>query len=184
MVPLGSLWLPILVSSVVVFIASSLVWMVLPHHRSDWKGLPDEDGVLAALRKAGIGRGQYRFPLVDFRDKSPEMLKRFEIQPMGIMTIWPPGRVNMGKQLGAWFVYLLVLSTCVAYLAGIVLPAGVAYRTVFRVTGTAAVLAYAAALIPNAIWWGRSWSTTLKEVADAVAYGLLTGAVFGWLWPR
>jgi hypothetical protein len=184
MVSLGALWLPILVSSVVVFVASSLVWMVLPHHRSDWKALPGEDAVLEAMRRAGVGRGQYRFPYVDPRDKSPEMQKRWQIQPMGTTTIWPAGRPNMGKQLGSWFLYLLFISICLAYLAGVVLPVGTAYRTVFRVVGTAAVLAYGGALLPNAIWWGRSWSTTLKEFADAVAYGLLTAGVFGWLWPR
>jgi hypothetical protein len=184
MVALGTLWLPILVSAVMVFVASSLVWMVLPHHKSDWGGLPGEAGLLEAMRRAGVKRGQYRFPFCDPRDKSPETKKKMEEGPMGTMIIWPPGQVNMGKQLGTWFVYLLFVSACVAYLAGHALPAGVSYRTVFRVAGGIAILAYAAALVPNAIWWGRSWSTTLKEVADGVAYGLLTAGVFGWLWPR
>jgi hypothetical protein len=184
MVTLGSLWLPILVSSVVVFIASSLVWMVLPHHRSDWKALPGEDGVLETMRRAGVGRGQYRFPFCNPRDKSPETQKKIADGPTGTMTVWPLGRVNMGKQLGVWFLYLIFVSASVAYLAGHVLPSGVPYRAVFRITGGIAILAYMSALIPNAIWWGRSWSTTLKEAADGIAYGLLTAAIFGWLWPR
>ncbi len=37
MVTLGSLWLPIVLSAVVVFFASWLMHMVLPHHWTDWK---------------------------------------------------------------------------------------------------------------------------------------------------
>ena len=103
---------------------------------------------------------------------------------MGTMVVWPPGPMSMGKQLGTWFVYLLVVSTAVACVAGRVLPVGSSYRTVFHTAGGAAVLAYAAAIVPNAIWWGRSWSSTLKEVVDGIVYGLLTAGVFGWLWPR
>ncbi len=184
MVPLASLWLPILVSAVLVYIASSIVWMFLPHHKSDWAQLPGEAGLLEAMRRAGVGRGQYRFPFCNPRDKSPETKKKLEEGPMGTMIVWPPGPMSMGKQLGTWFVYLLVVSTCVAYLCGHVLPAGVSYRTVFRMAGGIAILAYASAIVPNAIWWGRSWSTTIKEVIDGVVYGLLTAGAFGWLWPR
>jgi hypothetical protein len=184
MVPLASLWLPILVSAVVVYIASSIVWMFLPHHKSDWSALPGEDGLLEAMRRAGVGRGQYRFPFCNPRDKSPETVKKLADGPMGTMIIWPPGPMKMGKQLGTWFVYLLVVSTCVAYLASHALPVGSGYRGVFRVAGGIAILAYASAIVPNAIWWGRSWSSTLKELIDGIAYGLLTAGVFGWLWPR
>lgn len=184
MVPLASLWLPILVSAVLVYIASSIVWMFLPHHKKDWSQLPGEAGLLEAMRRAGVARGQYRFPFCDPKDKSPETVKKMADGPRGTMIVWPPGPMSMGKQLGTWFVYLLFISMSVAYLSGLVLPAGVPYRTVFRVAGTAAILSYAAALIPNAIWWGKSWSSTLKEVVDGVVYGLLTAGVFGWLWPR
>ena len=56
MVSLASLSLPILLSAVIVFFASSIIHMVLPYHRSDYKKLPDEDNVRAALRSAGLGR--------------------------------------------------------------------------------------------------------------------------------
>jgi len=184
MVALGSLWLPILGSAVLVYIASSIVWMFLPHHKSDWAQLPGEAGVLDAMRRAGVGRGQYRFPFCNPRDKSPETKKKMEEGPTGTMIVWPPGPMGMGKQLGTWFVYLLLVSTAVACVAGRVLPAGTSYRTVFHTAGGAAVLAYASAILPNAIWWGKSWSSTLKEVIDGIVYGLLTAGVFGWLWPR
>ena len=52
-----------------------------------------------------------------------------------------------------------------------------------RVTGTAAMLAFAPAYAHSAIWKGLSWSTALKFVFDGIVYGLVMGAVFGWLWP-
>ena len=55
---------------------------------------------------------------------------------------------------------------------------------VFRITGTVAWLAYGAATVPDAIWFGRPWSAIGKNLFDALMYGLLTAGVFGWLWPR
>ena len=46
MVTLVDLWLPILGSAVAVFFISFTMWMVLPHHKGDWKPLPDEDGTM------------------------------------------------------------------------------------------------------------------------------------------
>ena len=44
MVPVTSLWLPVLVSAVIVFVASSILHMVLPFHRKDYRAVPSEDG--------------------------------------------------------------------------------------------------------------------------------------------
>lgn len=184
MVTLGALWLPVVVSAVVVFFASFLVWMVLPHHRNDWAKLPAEDAILEAFRRAGVTRGEYRFPFCNPGDRSPETQRRLAENPNGTMVVLPRGPMNMGRQLSIWFVYLLLVSFWVAYLCSVALPVGVPYRSAFRFAGTAAMLTYALGGIPGFVWWGRKLSTTLKEVADGVAYGLLTGAVFGWLWPR
>ena len=62
MVALTALWIPILLSAVIVFVASSIIHMALPYHRSDYKRLPDEDKVMAALRSVGVTRGMYVFP--------------------------------------------------------------------------------------------------------------------------
>jgi len=62
MVPLSALWLPILLSAVIIFVASSVMHMLLPYHRGDYQQLPDEDKVLATLRAAGLMRGLYIFP--------------------------------------------------------------------------------------------------------------------------
>jgi len=185
MVTLGALWIPILVSAIVVFVASSLLWMVVKHHESDWNGLPGEEGILDAFRKAKVPSGQYRFPYAPGKQmQSPEMKKKMAEGPAGVLVYWERYEGSMGKNLGQWLAYLVVVSTFVGYLTGHVLPSGTAYLAVFRVAGTAAVLAYAAAVVPRSIWWGQSWSVTWKEVFDGVVYGLLTAGVFGWLWPR
>lgn len=186
MVALGALWIPILVSAVFVLVASSLVWMVLPHHQSDWQGLPGEAAILEALRKSGAKRGQYRLPYAAGRKamQSPEMKKKLEEGPAGLLVLWEKWDMSMGKMMAGWFLYLVVVAIFVAYLTGHVLGPGTPYLSVFRVAGTAAVLAFAGSLVPNSIWWGRSWAMTWKEVADGVLYGLLTAGVFGWLWPR
>jgi hypothetical protein len=56
---LAALWLPILLSAVIVFIVSSIMHMVLPYHKSDYRQLPEEDKILASLRPAGLQKGVY-----------------------------------------------------------------------------------------------------------------------------
>ena len=96
--------------------------------------------------------------------------------PVGMISVWPKGPINMGKSMGQWVTYVLVISIVVAYVTGRTLGAGASFPAVFRVAGTVASLAYASAIVPSAIWWGRPWSVTWKEVADGIVYGLLTGA--------
>jgi hypothetical protein len=72
MVPLSELWLPIVLSAVIVFVASSIMHMLLPYHKSDYRQLPDEDKLLATLRSAGLTRGLYHFPFCKHSEmKSP-----------------------------------------------------------------------------------------------------------------
>lgn len=186
MVTLDALWLPILVATALVFVASNLVWMVLPHHRSDMRSLPDEESALAALRSPALTPGQYRFPsCTSMADMgTPEFMAKLERGPVGVMTVMPNGPFSMARSLGAWITFVLVVSICVAYVACHTLQAGAAYLAVFRVTGTVAFLAYSAARVPDGVWWGKPWSTIFKEMLDGLAYGLLTAGAFGWLWPR
>jgi hypothetical protein len=185
MVPIVDLWLPIVLSAVIVFVASSLIHMVLGYHRSDYTQLPDEDKTMAALRGLNLRRGLYVFPYCTHKDmKSPAHLEKLKQGPVGFLTIMPSGPPAMGKFLGQWFVFLLVISFFVAYLTGRTLPAGVHYLQVFRVAGTAGFLAYGLGHLSNGIWKGQLWSNTIKEVVDGLIYGLLTAGTFGWLWPR
>lgn len=186
MVPLTALWLPILLSAVIVFVASSILHMVLPIHKSDYRKLPDENKLMDAMRTAGVTPGrEYRFPFCTMKEmKSPEAQERFKRGPVGVLTITPSGLPAMGKLLGQWFVYCVVVSFFTAYLTGRTRVEGTQYLEVFRVAGTTAFLAYSLAQIQNAIWRGASWVVTFKHVLDGLIYGLLTAGTFGWLWPR
>jgi hypothetical protein len=183
-VSLASLWLPILLSAVIVFLAASIAWTVLPHHRSDWVGVPDEDSLLQALRGLDLGRGQYLFP----QQRTPEGSKvegaeeKLKAGPRGSLIIWD--MPDMRRSLVFYFLFCLGVSFMVAYVGYAArIPAGEGYLHVFRVLGTVAFLAYSAAEIPPAIWFGHTWSSVWKSVIDGLVFGLLTGGVFGWLWP-
>jgi hypothetical protein len=185
MVSVTSLWLPIVLSAVIVFFASFVMHMLLPYHRGDYRQLTEEDNILTALRSAGITRGLYRFPFGTFKEmKSPAMIEKYKRGPVGTLTIFPSGQPNMPKLLGMWFAYSLIIGFFVAYLVGHTLAAGATYRAVFRVAGTAAFLAYGLGQMSNGIWKGQPWGMTIKEVVDGLVYGLLTAGTFGWLWPR
>ena len=185
MVPLAALWLPILLSAVFVFIASSIMHMVLPYHRSDYGQLPDEDKILATLRAAGLKQGLYVFPYCTHKDmKSPAIAEKQKQGPVGFMTILPSGPPVMPKFLIQWFAYCLVIGFFVAYLTAHTVAPGVNYLVVFRVAGTAAFLGYGLGHLSNGIWKGEPWSVTIKDVIDGLVFGLLTAGTFGWLWPR
>jgi hypothetical protein len=185
MVPLTALWLPILLSAIIVFVASSIMHMLLPYHRSDYQRLPGEDNLLAALRSAGLKRGLYIFPFCTHKEmKSPAVVEKYKQGPVGMMTVLPSGPPVMPKFLGMWFVYCLIIGFFVAYLTGRTVAPGAQYLVVFRVAGTAAFLAYGLGHLSNGIWKGQPWNVTIKEVIDGLVYGSLTAGTFGWLWPR
>jgi len=185
MVSLSALWLPILLSAVIVFIASSIMHALLTYHRSDCHQLPDEDKLLATLRAAGLKRGFYMFPYCLPKEmKSPATIEKFKQGPVGTLTVFPSGPPAMPKFLGMWFAYCLIVGFFVAYLTGRTVAPGAPYLGVFRVAGTAGFLAYGLGHLSNGIWKGEPWGMTLKEVFDGLIYGLLTAGTFGWLWPR
>jgi hypothetical protein len=186
MVDLLSLWLSILLSAVIVFVASSIIHMVLPIHRSEYKKLPGEDALLAAMRDHGVAPGEYVFPCApSFKEaNTPEMQEKYGLGPRGFVTVAPSGTPALVKPLVQWFLYSLVIGVFVAYAARIALPAGTEYLLVFRLTACVAFLAYGAAYIANSIWKSVPCISTLKHLFDALVYGLLTGGVFGWLWPN
>lgn len=186
MVSLGALWLPILLSAILVFVASSIIHMVLKYHNSDFKPLPNEDEARAAIRRGNPGPGQYVTPYVtDMKDmEKPDVKQKYVEGPVGVLYLRPPGPVNMGPFLGQWFVYCLVVSFFVGYVAAYALGPGTPYLKVFQIAGATGFLAYAAGQIPAAIWMGKPWSVAGKETFDGLVYGLLTAGVFGWLWPR
>jgi len=186
MVPLMSLWLPILLSAVFVFIVSSIIHMALPYHKSDYRQLPDEEKVLDSLRGASVTPGPvYFFPWHTMKDmKSPAVQEKFKRGPVGILAIKSSGVPQMGKFLGQWFVYCVVISFFVAYLTSRTRGPADEYLEVFRVAGTVAFLAYGGAQAQQSIWGGQVWGVTTKHIIDSLIYGVVTAATFGWLWPK
>ncbi len=185
MVSLGALWLTILLSAVLVFVLSSIIHMVLGYHSSDYTRLPNEDAVRDAIRSGNPAPRQYIIPYCTPKEMgSPEMKRKYVEGPVGVLNLKPSGAYSMGPSLIQWFVYTLVVSFFVAYLASHSVPAGTPYLAVFRIVGTAGFLAYAMGTLPAAIWMGKPWAVAGKEVFDGLLYGLVTAGAFGWLWPR
>jgi hypothetical protein len=184
--PLSALWLPIVLSAVAVFIASSIIHMVLKWHDGDFAKVPDEERFRAAVGPLTIPPGDYIVPRACSMAemKEPAFVQKWEEGPVAIMTVLPAGKQGMGKSLALWFVYSLVVSFIAAYVAGRALAPGVDYLEVFRFAGTTAFISYALGQWPASIWYGRKWRTTILSTLDGLIYGLLTAGVFGWLWPR
>lgn len=184
MVTLVSLWLPILVSAVLVFFASYAIHMLLGYHRTDWRKVPNEDAAMDAVRPLNLAPGDYHFPHGSpeaMRD--PAFLAKMKKGPVAVMTVFPPGDVQMGSRLAWWFLYCAIVSLFAGYVASRGLPAGTPYMDVFQITSTVAFVGYALGNWPNTIWYNRAWQTNLKNTIDGLVYGLLTGGAFGWLWP-
>ena len=186
MVSLSDLWIPILVSAVAVFVASSIIHMVLPYHRSDYKPIPKEEAFLDAVRQFDIPPGDYLAPRPASRaDMSdPRFIERVKRGPWTMMTIMPGGSMGMGKQLVQWFLYCLLVSILSAELGHEALARNAGVEEVCFFVGTAAFMGYALALLQSSIWYRRNWLTTLKAVFDGFIYALITGQTFGWIWPR
>ena len=182
---LSELWLAILLSAVFVFIVSSVLHMVIPIHKGDYKKLANEDAVLEAMRTNGVEPGEYMFPCAGSMKAmgTPEMVEKLKKGPVGWLTVVPSGGFNIGKSLVWWFVYSLVVSVLVAYVGWHGLDPGAPYLKVFQLTGAAAVMGYAVGHFHDSIWKGASWTTTGKFIFDGVIYGLVTAGTFGWQWP-
>lgn len=178
---IADLWMPILASTVIIFVVSALVWMVLPWHKTDFSPPGNEEGVRSALK--GYAPGFYMLPhCMDPAElKKDSVAQKYIDGPVGFVTIVPNGAPNMGPKLILSFVYFLFVSILCAYFVSRTLAADADYLAVFRIAGTTAWIAYGVAYIQDSVWFGRPWSLTIKNLLDALIYGLLTGGVFGWL---
>ena len=186
MTSLFSLWLPILLSAVVVFIVSSLIHSLLPWHKNDYPQIPNESKVMDALRPLAIPPGDYMVPRGSSMEemKSSAFTEKLNKGPVMIVTVKPNGEWKMGPIMFLWFLYSLIVNFFAAYIASRALPAGAYYLQVFRLVGASAFMGYSFALWQMYVWYGRSLSTTIKATIDGLIYALLTAGVFGWLWPR
>jgi hypothetical protein len=186
MVSLAALWIPILLSAVVVFVVSSIIHMASPWHKGDYPRIPNEDAVRAALRPLNIPPGSYMVPRpASQKDMaSPEFAEKMKTGPVLMLQVMPNGMMPMTTNLINWFVYLIAIAFFSAYLTSRAVGAGTNYLTVFRFIGTAAFMGYALALWQMTIWYRRSWIITFKSTIDGLIYACLTAGVFGWLWPK
>jgi hypothetical protein len=186
MVSLFSLWIPIILSAAMVFVASFILHMVLPLHHADFRKLTAEDDVMDAVRRFDISPGDYMVPAPSGPQsmRDPAFMAKMKRGPVFTATFMDPAMQSMGRSLALWFVYSVVISVLAAYIAGAALPPGTEYLKVFQLAGCTAFIGYSAALWQNSIWYSKSWGTTLRSTLDGLIYGLLTAGVFGWLWPR
>ena len=176
------LWLPVLLSSVAVFFASFVAWTILPHHKKDWRCLPDHDAFADAMKQLDIPPGQYLYPNVatNAEMKEEAYQQRFKDGPWGTLSVWPAAP-NMGSNLLRTFSLYVLISVTVAYLSTLSsLKTDSSFMDVFRFAGTAAVTAYCFGMLQNAIWFKQR---VLNDLIDGVVYGLITGAIFAALWP-
>lgn len=185
MISIFALWLPILLSAVVVFIVSSFVHMVLPWHKNDYPKLPNEDKVMDALRPFNIPGGTYMAPrAADPKEmRTPEFKEKFAKGPVFMLSVWQNRTLSMTKNLIQWFIYSIVVGIFAAYVSSRALSPGAEYLHVFRFAGVTAFLGYSVALWQESIWYNRAWSLTFKSTIDGFLYALLTAGIFGWLWP-
>jgi hypothetical protein len=186
MVALFALWLPILLSAVFVFIASSVIHMVSPWHKSDYPMMKQEDAVMDALRPLNVPPGDYMVPRPkDMKDmRSPGYIAKLNKGPKVIMTVLPNGMPGMTKNLVGWFLYSVVVNIFAAYVTSRAVGIETAYLQIFRFVGTVSFVGYTLALWQMSIWYSRSWGATIKSTVDGLIYALLTAGTFGWLWPR
>ena len=182
---LTGLILPILVSSVAVFIASSIIHMATPWHKNDFPNYSGEDAILNALAPLNIPPGDYFMPRPYVRAdmKSPEFLAKLHRGPVLLMTVMENAPVNMGKAMGGWFVYLVVVNVIIALVGAAGFHTGQNHSVLLHQALLTGFAAYGLALCQMRIWYRRSLSLTLKALFDAVIYSAISAGIFVWLWP-
>ncbi len=186
--PLTALWLPILVSAIFVFAASSIIHMFTKWHDGDYRQVPNETAFRDAVRPLALPPGDYMVPRAtsSAEMRSPEFNEKLSTGPVMITTVMPNGPMSMGRSLGLWFVYLIVVGIFAAYIAGRALAPGTGthYLEVFRFVGATAFIAYAVGIWQMWIWYHRNLGSTIRSTIDSLIYALLTAGTFGWLWPN
>ena len=166
--------------------SNSSLWMSHPRQLSCRPGRHNSLRLSEALRPLAIPPGDYMVPRPSTREdmRSPEFLDKLNKGPVMMVTVMPNGMMSMGRNFVLWFLFSLVVSAFAACVAASALSPGAPFRGAFHFTAITAFLGYAVALWPMSIWYRRAWSLTLKATVDGLIYAVLTGFVFGWLWPR
>jgi len=180
------LWLPVLVTAVGVFVASSLIHMVFKWHNSDYKKLTNEDEVMATLRAGAAGPGQYVMPhCIDMKQMQDEaMQKKYREGPVGFITLVKcVGAPNIAPQLIKWFIYTVFVAFIAGHIALRALGADSESHHAGHLVGLISFLTYAGGSVQQGIWMGKPWTSVAKDLLDALIYGTVGAFVFMWLWP-
>jgi hypothetical protein len=182
---LPQLWLPILASSVLIFIASSLIHMVIRWHKSDYRKLANEDEVRAAIRAGKPDPGLYVLPhCAEMKDmQNPEMLQKFIEGPAGFVNLRAAGAPRIGGALLQWFVFTLIIATAAASLALQAYGIGGDSHKAGHLVGIVSLLVYSGASVPEGIWMAKPWKSVLKHAIDGLIYATISALTFMWLWP-
>jgi hypothetical protein len=185
MTPFLALLLPIVVSAVAVFVLSLLIHMT-PWHKSDYLRLPDEDGVMKALRPFNIPPERLYGAASESGDymKVAGIRRQARCGPVMVVTVVPSGPWNVAMIMGTWFLFAVVVSASMAAVVGTFMPPGGDPHAVFHHVAVIAFLTYAMGAAPMSIWYQRKWSTTFKTAADSLLYALATGWIFSMMWPK
>ena len=180
-----ALLVPALLAAVLVFLVSSVIHMMTPWHADDFARLPNEEGVLSALRPLNIAPGSYLAPRSSSMKEmgTPEFQAKTKLGPTVMMTVMPKGS-GMAQQLGLWFVYTFVIALFSGFISSKAVGIGEKYILVFKYVASIAFAAYTMGLWQFSIWYKRPWIVTLKSTIDGALYACLTAGAFGWLWPR
>lgn len=179
------LWLPVLVTAVAIFVASSLIHMVFKWHNPDFRKLSNEDAVSDAIRAGSPSPGQYLLPhCADMKVmQGEEMQKKFRDGPIGMLTLRQNGPPAMGGSLIKWFIYTLAVAAIAGAMAMRVFgPTGSAHGA-GHLVGLVSFLTYTGGSVQMGIWMGKPWGSVAKDALDGLIYGGISALVFTWLWP-
>ncbi|MFK7759798.1 MAG: hypothetical protein AB8C13_07625 [Phycisphaerales bacterium] len=185
MISIVELWLPILVSAVAVFFASSIIWMILPYHKKDIRFMPSEDEFSKAIDQLNIEPGLYMYPnCADPKEmKSDAFVAKWKSGPWGTITVMgsPP---NFAKNLLKTFVSYLAITAMCGYLASMSLSAGADSMMVFRFVGTAAILGFCMGSFAGDFFLGKPARFIFTSFIDGLIFAFITAGVFCIMWPN
>ena len=179
------LWLPILATAIAVFVASSLIHMVIQWHKSDYKKLLNEDVVRDAIRAGSPGPGQYILPhCAEMKDMQNDAMKqKFVDGPVGMLVLRRSGPPAMGASLFQWFLYTLAVAAISGAMAMRVFgPMGSAHGA-GHLVGLVSFLTYTGGSVQYGIWMGKPWGSVAKDALDGLIYAAIGMLIFSYLWP-
>jgi len=180
-----TLVLPILAATVAVFVLSLIVQTVMPWHKTDFGNVPDDETFLNAIRQLNIPPGDYCVPSPRLPDgsRNPDFVEKWAKGPSATMTVIPPSD-NMGRYMAQWFAFTLLVAAIAGWVTCTIVERTNDHHAVFHYSAIITFLSYSLGAWPLSIWYHRKWSTAFKSAFDAILYGVATGLVFSWLWPK